>query len=55
MRKHLIVLFSLLTPLGIVGCSDDKNEPPVIEPEAVTLAVSTENVYGEELAVSWSE
>lgn len=55
MRKHSILLFGAFMALGFAGCSDDDEKPPVVEPEAVTLSVRTENVYGEELAVVWDE
>ena len=55
MKKHLILLFSVLTVFGFTSCSDDEQEPPVVEPEVVTLSVGTENGYGEELPVTWNE
>lgn len=55
MKKHLILLFSVLMAFGFPSCSDDEQEPPVVEPEVVTLSVGTENGYGEELPVTWNE
>lgn len=40
--------------LGFTGCKDD-DTPSLPKPERVTLSVTAENTYGEELAVVWNE